>query len=470
MSNRANNRDAPRRGTWLLAGAVWSAACAGLWGTLPVVPALTVLEWPDEVAWLGFGPDARTALVARPYLRARGQVFEYARFDDLLADGVQRKDIAVRWKATVVQIPSGEPIAVLCDTDALLWICGRSRDFRVWVVCARSNDGGPPAYWKLDLSTHTAEVLTFAPYSTTDIGCPVVSPDGELCAITVKADRSQLVLWNLVRNEANTRISGLTHPMAFSNDGRLFAGVESAESRTVRIVDLDTGETHARLSARQVGRFCDIAFNDTGSALVVSSDNAFDGAAYLDVTSGKLIQTCRFRTHPQANRLISCSDRYPFTLQCLNSADGCLRFEKCDCDCPPKFCPQGQHFLITSGPTQARWVQRVRQWLGIQIPFSSRRFEIEIYDGATGRELGSFPADGTSTQPSMQDPVCVYWSADGSQVAVYESLSFPAESRVKEIWHLPPRKSLPWFTAGAALLALPITLVAWRRTRKLRAA
>jgi WD40 repeat protein len=37
-------------------------------------------------------------------------------------------------------------------------------------------------------------------------------------------------------------------------------------------------------------------------------------------------------------------------------------------------------------------------------------------------------------------------------------------------WDLPPRKSLIWFAAGAAILALPIALVAWRRTRKLRAA
>jgi hypothetical protein len=38
------------------------------------------------------------------------------------------------------------------------------------------------------------------------------------------------------------------------------------------------------------------------------------------------------------------------------------------------------------------------------------------------------------------------------------------------IWDIPPRKSLTWFTAGAALLALPTALLVWRRTRKLRAA
>jgi hypothetical protein len=38
------------------------------------------------------------------------------------------------------------------------------------------------------------------------------------------------------------------------------------------------------------------------------------------------------------------------------------------------------------------------------------------------------------------------------------------------LWDIPPRKSLTWFAAVAALLALPIALVAWRRTRKLRAA
>jgi hypothetical protein len=37
-------------------------------------------------------------------------------------------------------------------------------------------------------------------------------------------------------------------------------------------------------------------------------------------------------------------------------------------------------------------------------------------------------------------------------------------------WNVKPGLPLAWFAAGAAFLALPIALVAWRRTRKLRAA
>jgi len=39
-----------------------------------------------------------------------------------------------------------------------------------------------------------------------------------------------------------------------------------------------------------------------------------------------------------------------------------------------------------------------------------------------------------------------------------------------QIWDIPPRKSLTWFAVGAALLALPIALLAWRRISNLRAA
>jgi WD40 repeat protein len=57
------------------------------------------------------------------------------------------------------------------------------------------------------------------------------------------------------------------------------------------------------------------------------------------------------------------------------------------------------------------------------------------------------------------------WSRDGSLLATVDQ-----DERTIRIWDVPPRQSLAWLAVGAALLALPIALVAWRRTRKLRAA
>jgi hypothetical protein len=36
------------------------------------------------------------------------------------------------------------------------------------------------------------------------------------------------------------------------------------------------------------------------------------------------------------------------------------------------------------------------------------------------------------------------------------------------VWDIPPRKSLSWFAAGAALLGLPIFTIARLRVRRLR--
>jgi hypothetical protein len=60
----------------------------------------------------------------------------------------------------------------------------------------------------------------------------------------------------------------------------------------------------------------------------------------------------------------------------------------------------------------------------------------------------------------------LHWIQGRSAVATNDE----EQSEVWRIFDIPPRKSLTWFAAGAALLALPIALVTWRRTRKLRAA
>jgi hypothetical protein len=101
--------------------------------------------------------------------------------------------------------------------------------------------------------------------------------------------------------------------------------------------------------------------------------------------------------------------------------------------------------------------------------FSSARQQLigRLFDVHTHRVIGEIRSQGLplgsdfGRLPSMN----VRWSADGKLGAVHES-----GTHEFSIWDIPPRKSLTWFAAGAAILALPIAFVAWRRTRKLRAA
>jgi len=62
---------------------------------------------------------------------------------------------------------------------------------------------------------------------------------------------------------------------------------------------------------------------------------------------------------------------------------------------------------------------------------------------------------------------------DGGGQFSRDSKSFIVEDEGVDtvyLWDIPPRKSLTWFAVGAALLAVPIALVASRRVRRLRAA
>jgi hypothetical protein len=53
-----------RRGTWLLAGALWCAACAVWWWALPVAPR-AVLDLANDVQFLSFDMNPAYAIVAR---------------------------------------------------------------------------------------------------------------------------------------------------------------------------------------------------------------------------------------------------------------------------------------------------------------------------------------------------------------------------------------------------------------------
>jgi WD40 repeat protein len=87
--------------------------------------------------------------------------------------------------------------------------------------------------------------------------------------------------------------------------------------------------------------------------------------------------------------------------------------------------------------------------------FNDRSAINVIFDARTGGEVMRIQPRGNAA---------VQLSPDGRTLAVFAS-----DNRV-QLWDIPPRKSLTWFAAGAALLAFSIALVARRRIRRLKAA
>jgi hypothetical protein len=109
----------------------------------------------------------------------------------------------------------------------------------------------------------------------------------------------------------------------------------------------------------------------------------------------------------------------------------------------------------------SQWDLLVHRWLrriGLNVAdLNEYRDAFTVYDMRDGHECAQIRPGKMAFEPLI--------SPDGRTLAI------PTERRDRvELWDIPPRKSLTWRAAGAALLALPIALVAWRRVRKLRAA
>jgi hypothetical protein len=103
--------------------------------------------------------------------------------------------------------------------------------------------------------------------------------------------------------------------------------------------------------------------------------------------------------------------------------------------------------------------------LALPSRFRSRRsFNVAIYDVEQNQLVDYLPASAAKRLQGIG--VEADWSPDATTVAFLNADG----NNLLTIWDIPPCKSLTWFAAGAAILALPIALVAWRRTRKLRAA
>jgi hypothetical protein len=91
----------------------------------------------------------------------------------------------------------------------------------------------------------------------------------------------------------------------------------------------------------------------------------------------------------------------------------------------------------------------------------------EFYGTSSGMPIGSFRVQEEERKHEyFHWTMDVEWSPGCETLAIFKS----GLNNSWEIWDVPPRKSLTWFVAGAAFLALLIALLAWRRTRKLRAA
>jgi hypothetical protein len=134
------------------------------------------------------------------------------------------------------------------------------------------------------------------------------------------------------------------------------------------------------------------------------------------------------------------------------------RFAFTESEHPRAFSPDGQFVAVekyveSSERMLDRWLRKLPS-LKLTRPATNRLQLVAVETGQVTFDQGLI---GSVAQ--------VQFGSNGGMLVVEEN-----QSHTLWYWDIPPRKSLTWLAGGAALLALPIALLASRRVRRLRAA
>lgn len=412
-----------RRGTWLLAGAVWLAACAGWWWALPVAPRTTI----DGLAGrIRFSADQRT-------------VFEFIS-DKFRAWDIDSGQLIIDWyatgrmglsrpgfglfvvvdeesddRATVWDFESGRSDEITWWKRKAIWDAQRTSDGQYLVFTSTFEGKSETVWW----DRRSGRIVARFPGRT----ALAVAPDGKWLSAgdspTEISLHSPAAVEDLRQFPCEHKWAGVS----FSADGQY---VLITRSRT-RVYDRETGglcvETPARVDP--------LVFPDVRQAIGMEHIHGKVELSRWDLDSGESLGRQSLSILP----------------------GGTLHTRPFDDEIP--------HHGILVFRTQGRLPRPFMLWeqwlirIGLGSWVNRGHYPYVFVDMRTGEEIvRSEPEFGTE----------LHIASDGKHFGLRS-----ASNRV-EIWHMPPRRPLKWLAVGAAILAFPIALIARRRVRKLRAA
>jgi hypothetical protein len=441
------------RGTWLLAGAVWLAACAGWWWALPPAPR-AVMRFPENAQLLGIGPDAVSALVLLPHSCHVG-VFSESGFD-----------------LAIVNCSTGQREATLLSDCGMTSAGGFSRDRRHWLL----HGGSYREIIRSDLVDHKLERIPNGPIES-DVMEPLRYSDGLRYRVMMnRKEGGRLLVWDLDQNREIAIEPPVRMPFAFSSDDRFLVAV-SRDEWSIRVIELPSGQTVRKLNDigdERIDRVCVNSDGTVVSALIIVNRGSivwWDAKGKHEFDIG--IMTDSFISADGQELIGTFASPVGIDLQVRDTATGAVRLSV-----PSEFIKStglisddGRIALATKRQPRGwtmidDWIQRFS--IPINVKKTGECHFGEFFDLETGRSLGSLEGKVTYRYCGMEPepPPPFHWISGISAVAV-ESLDEP---NTWYIWDLPKSKSLTWFAVGAANLALPLALFARRRVRKLRAA
>jgi WD40 repeat protein len=440
------------RGTWLLA-AVWLGLCWLAWIVMPVQPR-GVWTVPAREKLI---KDAINSLLDRGVI--------------ILTGPGQKKTLSgLSFPLHLSTTPDGSARTLSCPEDCYATYCV-SPDGR-WLVAREY----------LREITHTRAEL-FDLTSGTEIGLSkmlgddsidfrqaLFSPDGKWLALAyvAKCDEHYVQIWDVAGRRPAAILPAAFDPMAFSTDGRHLATNAWAPQKAASyfaVWDVATGREMSR--ANNPLGFALRSLTSDGKALILSLDenirvynkwpheeficqNIADGRVRWSVSDVEFYR----RVHKDGRLVMYRTNRKNAVSEAvvldIESGQVQSRITLADLAVFRDIAPDGESVLIGRRVTSRFAV--FRAWLARHglMGFVLEDFEEVLIDTATGRQLHSFPVNSAK------------YGTDGQSL-----MQFGSDGEITQ-WDIPPRKPLTWFALAAAILALPVAGLAWRRSRRLR--
>jgi WD40 repeat protein len=418
------------KGTWLLATAVWVAACAAAWLFLPPRPR-HVLDAREFVP-MEFSTDGRILVTS-------------SRLDQNSPNSLQL------WNAV-----TGQEIDLRPEMPTEGYVHGFSHDCRWCVIFSAPVrwDGGNHQLWDLvnrkKLKTWEERVHT------------VFSPTEALLAVgEINGAASQVKLLDLPTLAERGTLPRVDDPV-FSPDGQMIATVVGDYGATVW--STKTARAVATLGAK--GNFGRVSFTADNRGLVFSTD------IYAQLHSPKTTDEVCVWNFPEARERFRIAGETlvyagnPNALLTMSNGQVHIHDWESGRLLRSTFAdPLMQIFNAVNGAAGGRWLaqetrgtslsDQIRSWLrdrGLPISAPSRiQSAIVVTDAVSGDPIVRLPGRESATI-----------SSNGSVLAVKN------DAGQIEIWDLPPPTPLGWFAFTAGIIALPIAWLARRRVRRLR--
>jgi hypothetical protein len=306
-------------------------------------------------------------------------------------------------------------------------------------------------------------------------------PDGSVMVYACRTDTGEgLRLWDLRAERVVGEINDAKPPVVVAANGRALAFVATSQGRgMIRIAELPDLRTLAEFPTENErvtdlcisadgGRVAAVYYRPVGRLPPSWSVRCWDTTSGTELVSepeasvmrlaadGETLVTYATPSSPRAKRLVAwdlSSGRPRWERELPNLGGANLNEVAVE---PLRGCVT----VVYAHDNPWNGIRDRVEKAGVKWPFSQQTVSLtsEMIDIESGRSVMSLPFALYGAFETAAGPIAV--------ASTFDLKVDNAAPRV-DVWDIPPRKSVTWFTAGAAMLAVPLFLIGRRRARRL---